>query len=514
MNKTQTINKLRPFLSAALAMVLASATWGQSSPTQNSQSSSADNSQSSSADNSQSNSKPDSAQPDASKVDSSKADAAQSSSVPQTSPEAKPEQPWYANTDGAYSVSLGTGALISLYPQPRSYQQQPNGEYAEGAQPPYAASADYRYQFFYGGTITSAYRNDLTGITPGSRSDTVSTSIQPYVAFFTPTKTGRFLLQYSGVINPNDTQNGEAQAYHTITASAMGAFNERWAWFASSSASYGSEAARLEGPLSFLVVSATPIADATANAILLRANNAAFWENRLGLAWLKSRRDRVTVQAFHTYSGIEGDSSVGEAGTHTNGIGAKGEYTRSLTQRIDLRSYAQAATELNGPKCNSYGVGLGMGFRLSHSLVFDIAGGPQWTTDTCGSPISATFSASLVKNLGYRTRVYGSVNRQFTTFARLDSRWEDTAAVGFSTAIQRFTFTTDAGYLRGEPITTIVPSYHGWFVAPRARFKILDTLGLVGGYRYFTGSGGNILAGNLSYAYAGVEWYPAPLRFR
>ena len=493
-------------------MVVASATWGQSAPAENSQSSSADNSKSSSADNSQS--KPDANQPDASKADSSKAQAAQSSSTPQSNTQAAPEQPWYANTDGAYSVSLGTGALISLYPQPRSYQQQANGEYAEGAQPPYAASPDYRYQFFYGGTIISAYRNDLSGITPGSTSDAVSTSIQPYLAFFTPTKTGRYLLQYSGVINPNDTQNGDPQAYHTLTASAMGAFNERWAWFASSSASYGSEAARLQGPLSFLVVSATPIADATANAILLRANNAAFWENRLGLAWLKSRRDRVTVQAFHTYTGIEGDPTTGSAGTHANGIGARGEYTRSLTQRIDLRSYAQGATVLNGSKCNSYGVGLGMGFRLSHSVVFDVAGGPQWTTATCGSPVSATFSASLVKNLDYRTRVYGSVNRQFTTFAGLDSRWEDTAAVGFSTAIQRFTFSTDAGYLRGEPITTIVPAYHGWFVAPRARFKILDTLGLIGGYRYFTGSGGNIVSGNLSYAYAGVEWYPAPLRFR
>src|SRR5262249_50791606 len=149
----------------------------------------------------QSSSKPDSSQPDASKPDSNKADAAQSSATPQSNTQAPPEQPWYANTDGAYSVSLGTGALISLYPQPRSYQQQANGEYAEGAEPPMAAARnDYRYQFFYGGTIISAYRNDLTGITPGSTSDTVSTSIQPYVAFFTPTKTGRYLLQYSGVI--------------------------------------------------------------------------------------------------------------------------------------------------------------------------------------------------------------------------------------------------------------------------------------------------------------------------
>jgi hypothetical protein len=504
MKNTNMINKTRFFFSAVLMLLLAvPASWAQSTD----------------------NSQPDPNKQEAAQSDASKQETAQSDTTRQSEskkPEVKkeetekvPDTPWYADTNGAYTVSLGTGALISLYPQPRSYQEAYNGEYAEGAQPPMiAARNDYRYQFFYGGTITSAYRNDLSGLAPGTTTDAVSTSIQPYLAFFTPTKTGRYLLQYSGVINPNDTQNGDPQAYHSLTLSAMGAFNERWVWFASSSGSYGSEAARLQGPLSFLVVQATPIADSTSNAILLRANNVAFLENKIGLGWLKSRCDRITVSAFHTYTGIEGNSSIGTAGTHANGIGAKGEYTRSLTQRIDLRSYAQAATELNGPKCNSYGVGMGLGFKLSHSVVFDVAGGPQWTTATCGSPVSATFSASLVKSLGYRTRIYGSVYRQFTTIASLDSRWEDTAAVGFSTVIQRLTFSTDAGYLRGEPVTTVVPSYHGWFVAPRARLKILDTLGLTAGYREFHGSGGNLVTGNLSYAYAGIEWYPAPVRWR
>jgi len=514
MRKTNMINKTRVFLSAALLLLLAiSATWGQSAPSGDNSQSDANKHQPAQSDSS----KPETAQSDSSTQQTAQQESSSKPEVRKPAPEeqAAPEQPWYANTDGAYTVSLGTGALISLYPQPRSYQEAYNGEYAEGAQPPMiAARNEYRYQFFYGGSIYSAYRNDLTGLTPGTTTDALSTSIQPYVAFYTPTKTGRYLLQYSGVINPNDTQNGAPQAYHSLTFSAMGAFNERWVWSASSSASYGSEAALLQGPLSFLVVQATPIADASSNAILLRAANAAFWENRIGLGWLKSRRDRITVTAFNTYTGIEGDSTVGEAGTHTNGIGAKGEYTRTLTQRVDLRSYAQGETLLNGPKCNSYGVGVGLGFKMSHSVVFDVAGGPQWTTDTCGSPISATFSASLVKTLSHQSRIYGSVYRQFTTVARIDSHWEDTAAVGFSTVIDRLTFSTDAGYLRGEPITTIVPAYHGWFVAPRARFKILNTLGLTGGYRYFTGSGGNILAGNLSYAYAGIEWYPRPLRFR
>lgn len=428
-----------------------------------------------------------------------------------SSTQAPPDNPWYANSDGAYSVSLGTGQLISLYPQMRTDQSMSNGEYAEGAQPP-SARRDYRYQFFYGGAVESFYTNNIGNTTPGVSNDLYSTAIEPYVALFMPTHTGRFLAQYSGVITPTDTLGGDAQAFHTITLSGMGSFNPRWFWGISTSGSYGSEAARLQGPLSFLVVSATPVADTTSDAVLLNANNVAFWQNRFSLGWLKSRRDRITFSAFHTYTGIQGDTAD-PLGSHANSIGAKLEYDRSLTQRIDMRTYGEADTVLTGPTCNTYGAGIGLGMRLSHSVVFDIAGGPQWSNANCGSPQSANFSASLVKNFGNRDRIYASVNRQFTTFATVDSRWEDNATVGFSKGISRVTLTTDAGYLRGTSITNVIPAYHGYFIAPRARLKVTNALGFTAGYRVFKGSGGDLVSGSVSYATVGVEFYPAPLRF-
>lgn len=428
-----------------------------------------------------------------------------------SSTQAPADNPWYANSDGAYSVSLGTGQLISLYPQMRTDQSMSNGEYAEGAQPP-SARRDYRYQFFYGGAVESFYTNNIGNTTPGVSNDLYSTAIEPYVALFMPTHTGRFLAQYSGVITPTDTLGGDAQAFHTITLSGMGSFSPRWFWGISTSGSYGSEAARLQGPLSFLVVSATPVADTTSDAVLLNANNVAFWQNRFSLGWLKSRRDRITFSAFHTYTGIQGDTAD-PLGSHANSIGAKLEYDRSLTQRIDMRTYGEADTVLTGPTCNTYGAGIGLGMRLSHSVVFDIAGGPQWSNANCGSPQSANFSASLVKNFGNRDRIYASVNRQFTTFATVDSRWEDNATVGFSKGISRVTLTTDAGYLRGTSVTNVIPAYHGYFIAPRARLKVTNALGFTAGYRVFKGSGGDLVSGSVSYATVGVEFYPAPLRF-
>jgi len=421
-------------------------------------------------------------------------------------------EPWYANSQGAYTVSLGTGQLISLYPQVRNDQTIPNGEYVEGQQSVSLKSKDARYQVLYGVSASSVYTNSIGGVGVGS--DLVSTSVNPYLALFMPFRTGRFLLQYSTVINPNDTQSGGPQAYHTLTFSALGSLSPRWYWTASTSGSYGSESARLQGPLSFLVVQSTPIADTTSTAVLLRAKNVAFSENSLGLGWLKSRRDRISLTAFHIYTGIEGDPSVPQSvGTHANAVGGRLEYVRTLTPRIDLRSYGQAESVLNGPTCNTYGGGVGIGVRMTHSVELDVRGGPQWTTATCGAAQSANFSASLVKNFGRQDKIYASVSRRFSTISGLNGHWEDDATVGFAKGIRRFTFTTDAGYLRGDTISPALPGYHGYFVAPRVRYKIMNSMGVSAGYRSFNGQGGNITSGNLSYAVVGIEWYPAPLHF-
>jgi hypothetical protein len=446
-------------------------------------------------------------------ADSNQDKAADKTQKDVTKEPAAATQPWYSNSQGAYTVSLGTGQLISLVPQPRNDQTIPNGEYVEGEQAVALKSRDYKYQMFYGVSAASVYTNSLGGV--GASTDLISTSINPYLAVFMPTRTGRYLLQYSTVVNPNDTASGGPQSYHSVVLSGMGSLSERWYWTAQSSGSYGSESARLQGPLSFLVVQSTPIADTNATAILLRAKNVAFSQSSVGFGWLKSRRDRIGFSVFHEYTGIEGDSSIPQSfGTHSNAIGAKLEYVRSITPRFDFRSYGDAETVLNGPKCNTYGGGIGVGLKLSHSVEVDVRGGPQFATDSCGSPQSANFAASLVKNFGHQDKLYASVNRVFTTIARLDSRWEDNATVGFAKMLRRYTFITDAGYLRGEPITTVVPSYHGYFVAPRVRYKIVNSMGLTAGYRSFHGTGGSLGSGNLSYATVGIEWYPAPLHFR
>ena len=166
--------------------------------------------------------------PAAAQTQSESSSADRREAAPSDSPA---DQPWYANTQGAYSVSLGTGQLISLYPPTRNDQTIPNGEYVEGQQSVSLKSKDYKYQLFYGVSASSIYTNSIGGVGVGS--DLVSTSVNPYLAVFVPTRTGRFLLQYSTVVNPNDTQSGGPQAYHTLTFSAMGSITQRLYWTAS-----------------------------------------------------------------------------------------------------------------------------------------------------------------------------------------------------------------------------------------------------------------------------------------
>jgi hypothetical protein len=424
------------------------------------------------------------------------------------------ELPWYPNSPGAYTVSLGTGQLISLYPPQRNDQTIPNGEYVEGQQSVALKSKDYKYQMLYGLSAYSVYTNSVGGL-GSTGTDLISTSVSPYLALFIPTRTGRYIAQYSAVVNPNDTQSGGPQVYHTVNLSGMGSITERLYWDVATSGSYGSQSARLQGPLNFLVVQSTPIVDTSSTAVLLQATNVAFTESSIGLGWLKSRRDKISITAFHTYTGIQGDLNTPQsAGSHANAVGGRLEYVRTLTPRIDLRGYGEGETVLNGPTCNTVGGGLGIAMRVTHTLSFEVQGGPQFSTATCGSPQAANFSASLVKNLGAKGRVYASANRMFTTVANLNSRWEDNATVGFAKDFRRLTFITDAGYLRGDSLTTIVPAYSGYFVAPRVRYRVSNSFGFTGGYRSYHGTGGTVGSGNLSYAVAGIEWYPAPLHFQ
>jgi hypothetical protein len=413
-----------------------------------------------------------------------------------------PEEPVRTNTD-SYAVSLGTGQIISMS------GQSADGEFVAGKLSK-SKTAEFEKQFFYGLSASSVYTNSFAGVGPQSL---YSTSISPYLAVQVPTKTGSYVAQYTVVVNPDDTtQSGDPQAYHTAALKADGAFSRRWSWQLSETGSYGSENARFQAPLSFVVVQTTPVADASA-AVLLRTKNVSFAEGAARAAYQLSSRDALGVTLTHTYTGIDGDpTSPTSTGSHSNSVGAKFDYARTITSRVSLKAYGTSDRVLNGPACNSFGGGVGVSVRLTHSVGFDVQGGPQRNSVACGGQQSANFSGNVVGTFRNGDRIYASANRVFTTAFRVDGHWEDNATVGYAKTIKRLTLIADAGVIRGQLLADN-QQYRGYFISPRTELKLTNALGLSAGYRSFRGNGGALVAGNVSFAVVSMDFYPGSIHF-
>jgi hypothetical protein len=329
-----------------------------------------------------------------------------------------------------------------------------------------------------------------------------------------PTRTGSFLLQYDAVVNPHDPNalGGGPQAYQSLSLTAQGALTRRWSWTFIGSGGYGSEATRLEGPLTYSLIQNTPILNAS-STVLLPATNVLFVANTAQLTFQKDERNSFGFTLLNTYTGIDenpNDRSI--AGEHANAVGVKVDYGHAVSSRLMLTSYADEETVVSGPACYTYGGGVGLSAKLTRAVSLDVQGGPQFTSSGCGVQQGGNFRAILVDHINRKDRVYASVSREFTTAYQARGTWQDTVAVGFAKSMRRSTFATDAGFVRDA--LPGVPEYRGFFVAPRFHIKIANSLGLTAGYRAFRVTGGGLPNGVLNIAAVSIDWYPPGLRFK
>lgn len=438
---------------------------------------------------------------------------AQDSPSPSSSgnPEKPAEAPMRLNAS-PYAVSLGTGELINM-----NGEQGPGN--ASSGEPPLSLAEyedglrvrprnmEFKNQFSYGLSVASAYASIDSG-TGTSRQEWAT--IVPYLAVLVPTKTGSYVLQYSAVVNPDDTsvQGGGLRAYHSAALTAQGALSRRWYWTLTGSGSYGSESARAEGPLTFLVIQNTPVADASAT-VRLPATNVLFLENAARLTFVRSSRDTISFELTDAYTDIS-DSPTPASGSNT--IGVRADYARILSSRLSLIGYGDIGTLFTSPACYTYGGGVGLSAKLSYRVRLEVQGGPQHTSAGCGPGQNGNFSATITANVNARDRVYASASRVFATAYQVNGTGEDSYVAGFFKNLGRFNFATDAGYIR-ETLIASLP-YKGYFVAPRLHFKITDSVGFTVGYRELHGTGGNVVRSNLNYAVVSLDWHPASLHFK
>jgi hypothetical protein len=442
---------------------------------------------------------------------------AQNSPSPSTSSESspQPEAPQVAAPANSYAVSLGTGELISLTGAENAgnasgAQSVGQAEYADGLSPR-APAREFTRQFFYGAAVASTYISNYAGIgTPGQTSATVS----PYIGLLMPTKTGSFILQYDAVVNPRDPNvpGGGPHVYQALSLTAQGAFSRRWSWTFVGGGGYGSEATRLEGPLTYSLIQNTPILDAS-STVLLPATNVLFVANTARLTFQQDERNSFGFTLVQTYTGIdENPNAPSIPGEHSSAVGVKVDYAHAISSRLMLTSYADEEAVVSGPSCYTYGGGVGLSAKLTRAVSLDVQGGPQFTSSGCGVQQGGNFRAVLVDHVNRKDRVYASVSREFTTAYQARGNWQDTVAGGFAKGMGRAGFATDAGFVRAA--LPAAQDYHGFFVGPRFHLKIANSLGLTAGYRAFRVTGGGFPNGVLNIVAVSIDWYPPGMRLK
>jgi hypothetical protein len=427
-------------------------------------------------------------------------------------PEKPAEEPVRPNAN-SYAVSLGTGELINMNggqgPGNAGSGEPPSSlaEYEDGLRVSRRGN-EFKNQFFYGLSVASAYASNYSG--PGITSQEFAT-IVPYLAVLVPTKTGSYALQYSAVVNPDDAsvQGGGAKAYHSASLTAQGALSRRWYWAFKGDGNYGSESARAEGPLTFLVIQNTPVVDASA-AVRLPATNVLFLDNSAHLTFKRSPRDAIGFTVTQAYTDIHRDSAAPMIASSSNTLDLRVDYARTLSSRLSLVGYGDIGTIVMGAPCDTVGGGVGLSAKLSHRVGLAVQGGPQHSSQGCGGPEGGNFSATITAHLNARDTLYASAKRVFSTAYQVNGAGEDSYVAGFLKRLGRFDFAADAGYIRETLIAA--PPYRGYFVAPRLHFKITHSVGFTAGYRDL--HGGNVATGNLNYAVVSLDWYPAGLHFK
>lgn len=427
----------------------------------------------------------------------------------------QPTGPQVGPTADSYVVSLSTGELINTANDQEagnaSSGQTPVvlSEYADGLR--VRDPKRFRHQFFYGVSVASAYTSDDAGLRTSSHA---FTTISPYMALLTPTKTGSLILQYDALINPHDTSVLEpgAQAFQAFSLTARGALTRRWSWTLVGSSGDGSEAARLEGPLTFSVAQNIPVLDAS-STVVLPTTNVFFFAATGQLAFQKNERDSFGFTLGQTYTGIDGVPNDPNApAQHSSFLAVREDFQHLVSARLTLSGYADEETVLSGPGCYSFGGGAGLSAQLTRGVSLEVEGGPQLTSPGCGGQQRANFGAVLADRLDRKDRIYVRASRVFAPQYQTQATWQDNLAAGFSKDMGRSTFTTDAGFVRQT--VTGAPPYHGFFAAPRFHVKLVTGLGLTAGYRAFRVTGRGLPGGVLNYAAVSLDWYPAGLRFK
>jgi len=374
-------------------------------------------------------------------------------------------------------------------------------------------------ELLYGLNLSASYQDNVP-VAVGAPIDSSSISFltTPYLGLLGRLKSGTYLMQYTATIAPEVGRERQYNAALHRGSIAVGSrLSRRWDWGLNLRGDYGSEAARELSPLTFELTSDFPTLEKQAAVLAPQVTNIALFNGAGTLTFKRTSTQRFVFALKDTYSGtIETDPALFVPGTGTNDanvVGGSVTFVDDPTLRTSWRASANIDHGNGLRPCTTAGFGAGFTRRFSHTVVFDITGGPQFGTAECGAPQTFEFESVLGAELRGRYHVYVSGSRHFATVFQTGTAWENTLSVGAAKTIHRAEFGVDLGLVSGTP-TAARPSYEGYMASPHLRMPVTRSVSVSMSYRRFHGSSQAFRTANLNYALVTFEWSPRPFRLK
>jgi hypothetical protein len=374
-------------------------------------------------------------------------------------------------------------------------------------------------ELLYGLSLSAAYQDNVP-VSNGTsiNSSSMSYLTTPYVGLLGRLKSGTYLVQYTATVAPSV---GRERPYNAILhrgSFAVGSrISRRWDWGLNVRGDYGSEAARELAPLTFQLTSDFPTLEKQAAVLAPQLTNITMFNGTGTLTFKRTATQRLVFAVEDTYSGTLDSSGINTIPTtarnDANVVGGSVTYVVDPSLRTSWRTFGNVDRGNGLRPCTTAGFGAGLTRRFSHTVIFDIGGGPQFGSAACGAPQTFDFEAVLGAELRGRYHVYVSGSRHFATVFQTGTTWENTLSVGAAKTIHRAEFGVDLGMVSGSP-TAAQPSYEGFVASPHVRMPVTRSVAVSMSYRRFHGSSQSFKNANLNYALVTFEWSPRPFRLR
>jgi len=357
--------------------------------------------------------------------------------------------------------------------------------------------------FMYGMGLSESYEDFSAGTAGQNFSDIIW---NPHVALINASNHSSFSVQYAPSIVQATSGSSGHQVFHAGDFSLGQPIAPNWALQLTSSETYGTDSARLLGPLAFQVNGGVPIVNSNSALFQLNRGKVFTTTNDLDLRWQRNPSQAVSFT-------VGENTLLPDGGPDNSTIFGQLSYSVAVTSRTGLNFggnfYHRVFTQGN---CDAYGFTVGISHQFTRYINIWLGGGPEFMSSPCTGGLGGNYVLSMSVPLSRVSRLGLMAERSYASSFLVNSQWTDTAAVSYSRQLsEAIGVTLNSGYARSVGALIGPGAYTAYFADADLSWRLSRTISVTTTYRRFEQvSGGPDQGQNV--AMISLGWNPLPIR--